>query len=319
MVGASHDPRFFTGCWFLVGSTAVGKTRVGLALAERIGAEIIALDSMTVYRGMDIGTAKPSVEDRRRVLHHLIDIVDPTDEYSVSEYLAAAHEAVEGIRQRGKIPLFVGGTPLYLSALVRGLDPGPPPDPAYRQELEMAAERDGLAALYRRLEWLDPLAASHIHPHDKKRIIRALEVHRATGEPISHRQRHFEESPEGGLAHGILLEVPRPVLHRRIERRIEAMFEAGLVEEAKGLVERYGELGRTARQAVGYREALDVLAGAMSVGQAVERVKVRTRRFARHQETWWRRFGELRRVDASSEAPEELAERIVREAGDAAS
>src|SRR3954471_23403231 len=173
----------FHDCWFLSGATAVGKTAVGIALARRIGAEIISLDSMAIYRRMDIGTAKPSQDQRASVPHHLIDIVDPSDEFSVAQYVEAAANVVADIRSRGKEPLFVGGTPLYLKSLLRGLFDGPPADWSLRHDIAQELEHVGQAALYERLTQIDPVAASHIHPNDTRRLIRAIEVFRATGEP----------------------------------------------------------------------------------------------------------------------------------------
>ena len=187
----------FHDCWFLTGATAVGKTAVGIALAQQLGAEIISLDSMAIYRGMDIGTAKPTRELRELVPHHLIDIVDPADEFSVAQYVDAATEVVAQIRGRGREVLFVGGTPLYLKSLLRGLFNGPPADWRLRQEIEAELQHVGQQELFERLSQIDPVAASHIHPHDTRRLIRALEVFRATGEPISHQQLQFEE---GGTA-----------------------------------------------------------------------------------------------------------------------
>jgi tRNA dimethylallyltransferase len=183
----------FADCWFLTGATATGKTRVGIALAQRLGAEIISLDSMAIYRGMDIGTAKPTAEDRAAVPHHLVDIVEPADEYSVAQYVEAAAATVAEIRTRGREVLFVGGTPLYLKSLLRGLFDGPPANWEVRQEIEDELATVGQAALHERLTQIDPVAASNIHPHDTRRLIRALEVFRATGEPLSHQQTEFEE------------------------------------------------------------------------------------------------------------------------------
>ncbi len=305
-----HDPSRFWDCWFLVGSTATGKTAIGVELAERIGAEIVAVDSMTIYRGMDIGTAKPSPALRDRIPHHLLDVVDPTDEFSVSQFLAEVNRVVDEIRARGNQVLFVGGTPLYVNALLRGLNPGPPPDWEFRREVEREVERVGLGALHERLELLDPLAASKIHPHDKKRIIRALEVIRSTGVPISHRQRHFDDPPPVPIRRGFLLQLPREELHRRIDERVQRMFESGLVDEVERLLESYGELGRTARQAVGYREVLAMIFNGLPREEAITATQARTRRFARHQETWWRRFRELERVEAGDAAPPALASRL---------
>ena len=167
---ASFEP--VEDCWFLTGPTASGKTAIGLELAERIGAEIVSLDSMALYRGMDIGTAKPTPEQHRRVPHHLVDLVNPDTEFSLSQYVAAAHQVVAQIRQRGSEVLFVGGTPLYLKALLRGLYPGPPADWQFRREIEEELNFVGIEALHTRLQQVDPLAAARLHPHDKRRIIR---------------------------------------------------------------------------------------------------------------------------------------------------
>jgi tRNA dimethylallyltransferase len=308
MIHTFHD------CWFLTGATAVGKTAVGIALAHRIDAEIISLDSMAIYRGMDIGTAKPSAAERAAVPHHLIDIVDPTDEYSVAQYVDAAATTVADIRTRGRQPLFVGGTPLYLKSLLRGLFEGPPANWQLRHEIEAELVHVGQQALYDRLAQVDPVAASHIHPHDTRRLIRALEVFRATGEPISHQQLQFEEGRPADGCRVFVLRRKREELHARIEGRVEAMIDAGLVDEARRLVVTGGSpvtsataepavatLGRTARQAVGYREALAYLASECSHEEMVARIKARTRRFAKRQGTWFRSLSECRFVDIAGD------------------
>jgi tRNA dimethylallyltransferase len=220
----------FHDCWFLTGATAVGKTAVGIALAQRLNAEIISLDSMSIYRGMDIGTAKPSRELRDLVPHHLIDVVDPIDEFSVSQYVDAAAAVVKDVRARGREPLFVGGTPLYLKSLLRGLFDGPPADWQVRHEIEEELQHVGQQALYDRLAQIDPVAASNIHPNDTRRLIRALEVYRATGEPISHQQSQFEESRAADECRVFVLRRQRAELHLRIEARVNAMADAGLVD-----------------------------------------------------------------------------------------
>ncbi|GIW92237.1 MAG: tRNA dimethylallyltransferase [Pirellulaceae bacterium] len=289
--------------WFLTGPTAAGKTSVGMRLAERLGAEILSMDSMAIYRGMDIGTAKPPAELRRCVPHHLLDIVDPTEEFSVSEYLRLAHRTAAEVRSRGKVPLFVGGTPLYLKALTRGLYPGPPPDWEFRRQAEREAKRLGVEALHRQLALIDPLAAAKLHPHDLRRIIRALEVFHLTGRPISHQQLQFEEGRPAEECRVFVLSWPRPLLHARIERRVQGMFEAGLVDEVRRLLERYGRLGRTASQAVGYREVQQHLAGELSWEETIRAVTIRTRQFARRQETWFRQMSECRPVAMSENEP----------------
>jgi tRNA dimethylallyltransferase len=294
--GAIPEPPSTAACWFLSGATATGKTQVGLELAELLKAEIISLDSMAIYRGMDIGTAKPTSQQRARVPHHLLDILEPTEEYSVSQFLAAAQAKVSEIRSRGREPLFVGGTPLYLKTLLRGIFEGPPADWEFRQSVEEEAERVGVEELHKRLQQVDPVAASRLHPNDKRRIVRALEVYRVTGQPISHLQLQFEEGRSAKERRVFVLQWPRQVLHRRIDERVQRMFAAGLVAEVNRLREQYGALGRTASQAVGYREVIDHLEGKMDLDDTIRRVAARTRQFARRQETWFRSLSESRFV-----------------------
>lgn len=306
----------FHDCWFLTGTTAAGKTSIGIALAERLEAEIISLDSMAIYRGMDIGTAKPSRELRDRVPHHLVDIVDPTDEFSVSQYVDAAAMVVEEIRGRGREPLFVGGTPLYLKSLLRGLFDGPPADWRLREEIEQELEQVGQEALYDRLTQIDPVAASNIHPNDMRRLIRALEVFRATGEPLSHQQLQFDDERAAEDCRVFVLRRSREESHQRIEERVRAMVAAGLVDEVRGLTADGRELGRTARQAVGYQESLAYLAGEYDHDEMINRITYRTRRFAKRQGTWFRSLSECRFVDISGEVDaESLAAQIARVAG----
>ena len=298
-------------CWYLTGPTASGKTRVGIELARLLHAEIISLDSMSVYRGMDIGTAKPSAEDRAAVAHHMIDIVDPSEEYSLSQYVRDAHRTIREIRARGREVLLVGGTPLYLKSLLRGVYPGPPADWEFRQQIEAELEQVGIEALHQRLRQVDPLAADKLHPHDKRRIIRALEVYKQTGEPLSHQQVHFDDVPNSECK-AFVLSWPRQALHRRIEQRVEGMFAAGLLAEVKELLAGGGKLGRTARQAVGYREVIAYLENGQDLPATIEQVKARTRQFARRQETWFRNLDECEFVAQRSESTaEEVARQIV--------
>ena len=299
-------------CWFLSGATAVGKTAVGLALAERLEAEIISLDSMAVYRGMDIGTAKPTLAELARVPHHLIDIVDPDEDYSVERYLDAAHAKIAEISARGREVLFVGGTPLYLKALLRGLAAGPPADWEMREQIKAEVAEVGNQALYDRLEQVDPLAASQIHPHDTRRLIRALEVFRTTGEPISHRQLHFDEGLSAEECRVFVMRRPREEQHERINDRVDAMIERGLIDEVRRLLAEGPGLGRTASQAVGYREVQMLIAGECDLESAIANIKTRTRRFAKRQGTWFRSLSECRFVDVAGDRdPEELAAEIV--------
>lgn len=304
-------------CWYLTGPTAAGKTAVGLELAERIGAEIVSLDSMAIYQGMDIGTAKPTAADRTRVSHHLLDLVPPTEEFSLSQYIDAAHDAIADIRSHGKEVLFVGGTPLYLKSLLRGVYQGPPADWQFRQQIDEELKDVGIEALHQRLAMLDPLLASKLHPHDKRRIIRALEVFRQTGQPLSHQQVHFDEGRPAEQCRVFSLRWERGELHRRIEARVQSMFAAGLVEEVRGLLSKHGGLSRTASQAVGYREVVELLASQssaepVSLDECSQRVTARTRQFARRQETWYRALSEITFVPLSEPfSPASVADEIV--------
>ena len=302
-------------CWYLTGPTASGKSLVGLELAEILGAEIISLDSMAVYRGMDIGTAKPTWDQRRRVPHHLLDVVDPNQEYSLAEYLTAATELVGDIRARGKQVLFVGGTPLYLKSLLRGVVEGPPADPEFRREVEQEVAQVGIEALRQRLHQVDPLAAAKLHPHDQRRMIRALEVYRATGQPISHYQMQFDQGHPAEECRVFVLSWPREVLHRRINDRVDTMFREGIMNEVRRLLEVYQTLSETAMHAVGYREVLAHFAQRCDREAVIEQTKARTRRFARRQETWFRGLSECRWIwrDGSRD-PRQLAGLIATQA-----
>jgi len=298
-------------CWFLTGATAVGKTAVGLALAERLGAEIVSLDSMAIYRGMDIGTAKPTPAEQSRVPHHLIDIIDPDEDFSIERYLDAAHAQIAQITARGQEVLFVGGTPLYLKALLRGLSAGPPANWQLREQIEAEVAQVGNQALYERLEQVDPLAASQIHPHDTRRLIRALEVFRTTGEPISHHQLHFDEGRSADECRVFVLRRSREEQHKRINARVDEMMKRGLVDEVGRLVTDGPGLGRTASQAVGYREAQKFLDAQCDRGAMIADIKTRTRRFAKRQGTWFRSLSECRFVEITGDRdPGELAAEI---------
>ena len=299
-------------CWYLTGPTASGKTAIGLEMARILNAEILSLDSMAIYRGMDIGTDKPTAEQRALVPHHLIDIRNPDQDFSVSEYVTEAHALIKQIHAAGREVLFVGGTPMYLTALLRGISCGPPADWEFRRQVRAEIERVGIEALHERLSAIDPLAASRLHPHDVRRIIRALEVFKITGRPISHQQLQFEEGSPAEQCRVFVLRWPRTLLYERIDRRVERMFESGLVDEVRGLLDTYGALGRTASQAVGYRETIAYLRGEISRDEAIRRVQTRTHRFARRQETWFRSLSECRWVDHASEVDARtVAERLV--------
>ncbi|TWT55097.1 IPP transferase [Rubripirellula amarantea] len=300
-------PPLIDKAYVLTGATASGKSSLGLDWAERVGGEILSLDSIAVYRDMDIGTAKPTADQIARVPHHLINLVDPAEEFSVACYMRAAHQAVNEICSRGKVPIFVGGTPMFLKGILRGFDPGPPADWEFRKSVERDVQEHGVEALRERLRQVDPLAEHRINTNDVRRMIRALEVSRATGVPISHRQIQFEKQVSPDQCNVNALMWPRDQLHARINERVEAMFQAGLVGEVQSLLDRPGGMSRTARQAVGYREVIEHLDGTIDLDTAKEQVAAHTRRLARRQETWFRSFKEIRHIEMSEGCDPEQA------------
>ena len=301
--------------WFLTGATASGKTGVSLILAEAVDAEIISLDSMAIYRGMDVGTAKPSVEQQSKIPHHLIDICDPNESFSTSQFYELARAQVSEIWSRGKTVLFVGGTALYLKTILRGLFEGPPADWDFRKEIEDEIAEMGDEFLHQRLKMIDPIAAHNLHPNDHRRIIRALEVFKITGKPLSHLQMEFDNKTDPENCRVFALRHDRAILHQRIEQRVATMFEKDLLGEVAAILQKYQSLSRTAAQAVGYKEAIDHLDGDMSLDEATERVRIRTRRFARHQETWFRGMHECEMVDLAEDFDEQQTAELLLEKG----
>jgi tRNA dimethylallyltransferase len=290
-------PPPFTHALVLTGPTGSGKTRLGLELAERLNAEIISMDSMALYRGLDIATAKPTITERATVPHHLIDVLDPWESASVAWWLEQAKVRCEHIEHRGKQALFVGGTPLYLKALSCGLFEGPPADAALRARLEEEAQQRGGAALHQRLAQVDPTTASRLHPNDQRRIIRAMEVQELTGRPLSAWQTQWTIKPQDECSDSweslppiLWLDLPRPELYANINRRVESMFAAGLVAEIDRLRGQGRPLSREAAQALGCKEVLAYLEGKQSLAETVTLVQTRTRNFAKRQITWFRRL-----------------------------
>ena len=274
----------------VLGPTAVGKSRVAVDLALRFGGEIIGGDSIQVYRGFDIGTAKPGPEDRRGVPHHLIDIVGPEVQYTAADFVRDALEAARGIAARGRLPIVAGGTGLYLKALADGLFPGPGRDPAVRAALEAEAREKGLEALFRRLEAIDPEYARKIRGRDRVRIVRALEVHAATGRPISEHFRETRSPVTGRTVLRLGLRLEREALCRRIEDRVERMFARGLVDEVRGLLERGVPESAPPFRALGYSHVLRLLRGEIGRDEAVALTKIETRQYAKRQMTWFRKM-----------------------------
>lgn len=292
-----------TGCLFLTGPTASGKTAASIEIARRINAEIISLDSMAIYRKMDIGTAKPTLEERDGIEHHMIDIIEPFEEYSLAAYVVRVAEIAEQIKARGHKVLFAGGTPLYLKGVLRGLFDGPPADSDFREKLEQEEQETGIGYLHMRLEEVDPKTALRLHPNDKRRIIRALEVYEKTGYPISYFQQQHERPAAESEALVYVIDRPREELYDRINRRVDLMLEQGLEQEALSLFESDPPPGKTARQAVGYREFFDFFEGKSSREEAVELIKQHSRNFAKSQGTWFRSLPECHFV-----SPEESAQ-----------
>lgn len=296
--------------WFLTGPTASGKTAVGLPLARRIGAEIVSMDSMALYRRMDIGTAKPTAAEQAEAPHHLIDVLDPSEEFSLAQYIEAAGRAAEEITGRGQQVLFVGGTPLYLKGLLRGIFEGPPADWTLRRQLSDEARQHGPTWLHERLTEIDPAAAARLHPNDERRLIRAIEVHEKTGRPISYWQQQFDSGRPATECRVFVLDWPKEELDRRIGQRVRQMFAAGLVEEVRLLLTGTS-LSRTARQAVGYREVIEHLEGQHTLAETVELVDQHTRQLAKRQMTWFRSLSECRFIAVPEPLDaEELAEKI---------
>lgn len=285
---------------FIVGCTGSGKGSLGRELAARIGGEIISIDSMKVYRRMDIGTAKPSAATRAQVPHHLIDVVEPSDEFSVARYVELADAAIADIHARGKPILVVGGTPLYAKALTEGLFEGPGADPAVRDRLHEETRVDPDRA-HERLQHVDPRAAAMIHRNDARRIVRALEVHELTGRPISELQTQWDRQARYDCVF-FGVRRSREDQSRRITERVERMMEAGLVDEVRALLAEPLPLSNTARKALGYAEIIEHLSGDGSLAAAVEKIKIHTRRLAKAQRTWFRRFPRMEWIDVAPDA-----------------
>lgn len=285
----------------VIGPTGAGKTQVSLALAETLSGEIVNIDSMQLYRGMDIGTAKLPVARRRGITHHLFDILDVTDTASVAAYRDAAVAVVEEIRGRGRTPVIVGGSMMYIQALFDDWDL-PPTDPVVRGRWERELARVGVEALHRELEQQDPAAARVIEHRDSRRTVRALEVIELTGKPFAASQPPKDRPTRwGALLLG--LRADADWLNPRLEGRVRAMVQSGLLEEVRSLVDSGLVRESTAGQAIGYAEMLDHLAGACTLEEAIEATVVRTRRYARRQRAWFRRDPRIRWIDAAGPEP----------------
>ncbi len=299
---------------FLAGPTAVGKSAVALLLAQRLGGEIISVDSMQVYRGLDLGTAKPSPAQRQEVRHHLIDVVDLTEGFDAAAFVRLATAAVNEIQARGQVPIFCGGTGLYFKAYLEGLGAAPPADAVLRAQLEAAP----LAELLHELEQRDPVTFQKIDRQNPRRVVRAVEVIRLTGQPFSAQRAAWptETFNVQRSTFNVQFGLSRTGedLRQRIDERVDEMFRRGLVAETARLLQHGLGQNRTAMQAIGYRQVVEHLRGERPLGETIELVKSRTRQFARRQMTWFRRQMPLSWLDlAPTDSAEEVATQIIRD------
>lgn len=297
--------------YLILGPTASGKGSLGRELARRRGGQIVSVDSMKIYRGMDIGTAKPSADVRAQIPHWCIDLVAPWRGFSVAEYVQAADEAISRIREAGSLPLAVGGTNLYIKALTEGLFEGPGADESVRARLRSRAADEGLDRLHAELGSVDDEAARRIHPNDEKRIIRALEVYELTGRPISELQRQWDDQARRYDCELIGLRRERADQNARINARVKRMVEEGLVAEVEALLADPRGISDVAAKAVGYAEILEHLRGEVSLDKAIENIKINTRRLAKKQIKWQRRFRGVHWLDvAADDTVEAAADRV---------
>ena len=278
----------------IVGPTASGKTGLSVALAKRLDGEVISADSMQIYRGMDVGTAKVTAEEMEGIPHHMIDVADPDEDFSAARFVAMAEPILADILRRGKTAVVAGGTGLYVDALIQGRTFAPCPATGKREALEREADALGMEAMLERLRAVDPESGARLHLSDRKRILRALEVYAETGKTISQHNRETREIPPRHRPLWIGLDfIDRAALYGRIERRVDRMLELGLLEEIRGLLDRGVSPGGTAMQAIGYKEFLPVLTEGADLAQAVEAVKRESRHYAKRQLTWFRRNPEV--------------------------
>lgn len=271
----------------ILGPTGVGKTRLAIQIAQTLNGEIVGADSRQIYRHMDIGTAKPTVEEQRAAVHHLIDIVDPDENLSLAEYQKKAYAAIDRLHQQGRLPLLVGGTGQYITAVVEGWSiPEVPPNDDLRNELEVYANKHGAVALHNRLARHDPKAAEKIHPNNVRRVIRALEVFMETGEPITKLQ---QKKPPAYHTIQYGFDMDRNALYTRVDQRVDRMMDVGLLDEVRGLVNRGYGVELPAMSGIGYRQLVSYISGTISLEQAVTDTKLITHDFIRRQYTWFRK------------------------------
>lgn len=311
------DREILKQCWFLAGPTASGKSSAGICIAEKIGAEIISLDSMAIYRDMDIGTAKPSVSEQERIPHHQINIISPAEEYSLSKFVIEVERISIEILNRNRIPLFVGGTGLYLRGVLRGVFEGPSADWDFRNTLEEEASQKGNEFVHEKLKKIDLPTSEKFHPNDLRRVIRALEVHHITGIPLSAQQKQDPLTEEERPANLFWLQPPREKLYQKIDQRVLWMFDNGLEDEVQNLLDNYESISRTARQGLGYKEVIDFLeqeGSELTLDFVIDLIQTRTRQFAKRQHTWFRNIVECRPLDLiGTESAEEVSQLYIQQ------
>ncbi len=294
----------------IVGPTATGKTEISVKLAKKLGGEIISADSRLVYRDFNIGTAKPSAEEMQGIPHYMIDVEDPQNTYTAGRYKKEAGDKIKEILNKNRIPIVVGGTGFYIRALLEGLDiPDIDPDHEFRKKMQEIAETKGKEVLHSKLKVIDPVIAEKLHPNDTFRVIRALEIHQLTGEPVSDFQTFSR--PEYDVLYIGLNARNRDFLYDRINKRVLQMIDKGLVEEVKMLIDKYGRT-ISVLKTLGYREICDYLNGLYSLEEAIEQIQKNTRNFAKRQLTWFRANQEINWFYIDENTPDEICEQVIK-------
>lgn len=294
----------------IAGPTAVGKTKIAIELAKKIDSEIISADSMQVYKHMDIGTAKPSKKEMQGIKHYMIDIIEPDEEFSVARYKKMALECIAKVINKGKVPIVVGGTGLYINSLSENIEFSETiTDWDYRIYLQERAQKSGTGVLYEELRQIDPESSERIHPNDLRRIIRAMEVYKSTGKPMSYHIKVSKEKPSMYDFIKIGLNTDRDELYNRINQRVDKMLENGLEDEVRGLINKGIDIKSTAMQGLGYKETVELCKGLKSLEEIMNTIKQNTRRYAKRQLTWFRRDKEIYWID-SRNGEEEILKKI---------
>lgn len=291
----------------IVGPTASGKTALSIELAKKIDGEIISCDSMQIYKDMNIGSAKPTIEEMQGIKHYMIDIAEPTERFSVAEYKKRSEEAIEEILQKGKVPIIVGGTGLYANSLIYNIEYNEIMlDEEYRKNLMQIAETEaGLATLYEKARSIDPVAMEKISSNDKKRIIRVLEIKHSTGKNKTELELESRKNEVKYEYKVFAINMPREILYNRINKRVDIMIENGLIDEVENIIEKYKEFP-TAMQAIGYKEIVMYLKGELTKQEAIEKIKQESRRYAKRQITWFKKIEDIKWIDGLKDKDENI-------------